>query len=101
SGTGSSESVIADDHLLLQPRRIEATCRGITDSFGLESGIRKHLDRPSEEQTPSLAARRCSRPCCTFGERAGSATVPGPGQLPQAEESRLPGSIPSPRAVWV
>ena len=71
---GYGSVYFVDDHFLLQPKRIEAICKGINDSgITIEWGCEGRVDSVAQHLFPAMAKAHCRT--LMFGIESGSQTV--------------------------
>jgi radical SAM superfamily enzyme YgiQ (UPF0313 family) len=71
---GYGSVYFVDDHFLLQPKRIEAICRGITDEkLTIQWGIEGRVDSVAQHLFPAMAKAHCRT--VMFGIESGSQTI--------------------------
>jgi radical SAM superfamily enzyme YgiQ (UPF0313 family) len=71
---GYGSVYFVDDHFLLQPKRIEAICRGVTEeALTIQWGIEGRVDSVAQHLFPSMAKAHCRT--VMFGIESGSQKI--------------------------
>jgi radical SAM superfamily enzyme YgiQ (UPF0313 family) len=71
---GYGSVYFVDDHFLLQPKRIEAICKGITEAgLGIQWGIEGRVDSVAQHLFPAMAKAHCRT--VMFGIESGSQKI--------------------------
>ncbi len=71
---GYGSVYFVDDHFLLQPKRIEAICKGITEAgLSIQWGIEGRVDSVAQHLFPSMAKAHCRT--VMFGIESGSQKI--------------------------
>src|SRR5207302_10481688 len=79
---GCCSVYFVDDHFLLQPKRIEAICKGVNDhGITIEWGCEGRVDSVAQPLFPAMAKARCRT--IMFGIECGSQRMLAPMQEEQ------------------
>ena len=71
---GYGSVYFVDDHFLLQPKRIEAICKGVTDAgLSIQWGIEGRVDSVAQHLFPAMAKAHCRT--VMFGIESGSQKI--------------------------
>ncbi len=71
---GYGSVYFVDDHFLLQPKRIEAICQGVTDAkLSIQWGIEGRVDSVAQHLFPAMAKAHCRT--VMFGIESGSQKI--------------------------